>query len=261
MDIPIKIWLKIFDSVIQPIALYCSEVWGPLSHSYTQWDKHPTEILHAEFCRMILHVQRKTPTNACRAELGRYPLMMNIQKRALTFFKHLKASPPETLHYKALSTQELNPEKSPLCQLVLRLTAPPQTYSDQSLPNTDLKTPIRVNQIMTKCKETYLEHWTDKTKSQSRLDCYLALKTKYTFAKYLSTVRDRNQRQILTKYRLSDHKLAIEKGRLKKTWKPKENRLCDHCSADEVETEMHFLLHCEQSHEIRNHYFSKCSSK
>ena len=26
----LKIWLKIFDSVIQPIVLYCSEVWGPL---------------------------------------------------------------------------------------------------------------------------------------------------------------------------------------------------------------------------------------
>uniref|UniRef100_A0A0E9PRA2 Uncharacterized protein n=1 Tax=Anguilla anguilla TaxID=7936 RepID=A0A0E9PRA2_ANGAN len=28
--ITIKIWLKIFYSVIQPIALYGSEVWGPL---------------------------------------------------------------------------------------------------------------------------------------------------------------------------------------------------------------------------------------
>ncbi len=56
-QIQIKIWLKIFDSVIQPMAQYGSEVWGPLSHrSYTRWDKHPTESLHAEFCRYILHV-------------------------------------------------------------------------------------------------------------------------------------------------------------------------------------------------------------
>ena len=31
-QIPVKIWLKIFDSVIQPIALYSSEVWSPLNH-------------------------------------------------------------------------------------------------------------------------------------------------------------------------------------------------------------------------------------
>ena len=76
-QILIKIWLKIFDSVIQPIALYGSEVWGPLSHqSYICLDKHPTESLHAVFCTYILHVQRKTPTNACRAELGRFPLII-----------------------------------------------------------------------------------------------------------------------------------------------------------------------------------------
>ena len=28
-DIPIKIWLKILESVIEPIALYGCEVWGP----------------------------------------------------------------------------------------------------------------------------------------------------------------------------------------------------------------------------------------
>ena len=34
---------------------------------------------------------------------------------------------------------------------------------------------ITVTQIRLQCKETYLEHWTEETKSQSRLDCYLAL--------------------------------------------------------------------------------------
>jgi len=257
-QIPIKIWLKIFDSVIQPIALYGSEIWGPLSHqSYTRWDKHPTESLHAEFCRYILHVHRNTPTNACRAELGRYPLIINIQKRTLNFFNHLKSSPQNTLHSKALRTQELSPEKSPLCQLVLRQTAPHQRQSEQPQNNTAVQTPIRVKQIIAQCKETYLEHWKEETKSQSRLECYLTLKREYKLAEYLSTVRDRKQRQILTRYRLSDHKLAIETGRHKKLWQPKENRTCDHCLTGEVETEMHFLLKCEAFKDTRDLYFNK----
>ncbi len=45
IDLPIRIWTKIFDSVIQPIALYGSEVWGPLSHQdYTRWGKHLLEV-------------------------------------------------------------------------------------------------------------------------------------------------------------------------------------------------------------------------
>ena len=70
-------------SVIQPIALYGSEVWGSLSQqNYSKWDKHPIETLHVEFCRNILKTQRKTPNNACRAELGHYPLM--IPKKSIT---------------------------------------------------------------------------------------------------------------------------------------------------------------------------------
>ncbi len=46
--------------------------------SYTRWDK-ATEALHTEFCKMILKLQRRT-NNACRAELSRFPLIINIQK-------------------------------------------------------------------------------------------------------------------------------------------------------------------------------------
>ena len=153
---------------------------------------------------------------------------------------HLRSSPRDTLHSKALQSQELTPEKSPLCQLVLRLTAPSQSHSDQSLNNTALQTPITVKRIITQCKHNYLEHWKEETRSQSRLECYLALKREYELAEYLSTVRDRKQRQILTKHRLSDHTLAT--GRHNRSWQPKENRICGHCTTGETETEMHFLL-------------------
>jgi hypothetical protein len=54
-NILIMIWLKILESVIEPIALYGCEVCGPLTNQdFTKWDKH------TDFCRNILHVQRKT---------------------------------------------------------------------------------------------------------------------------------------------------------------------------------------------------------
>ena len=165
-----------FDSVIAPIALYGSEVWGPLStHNYTRWDKHPTESLHAEFCRNILKVQRKTPTNACRAELGRFPLIIPIQKRALKFWQHLKFSNPNSLQYKALKTQELSPKPSPLRQLVLRLTNPLTPNTQQPQSSTADQSPIRVNQIIRHSKNTYLEHWDSETRTQSKLQNYRAL--------------------------------------------------------------------------------------
>ena len=202
INIPIRIWTKIFDSVIVPIALYGSEVWGPLSRlEHDSWDKHPIETLHTEFCRKILNVQRKIPNNACRAELGRFPLLLNIQKRAITFWTHLNLSQKDTLHFKALKTQELNPENSALSQLMVKLTneAPISTGSKQL---------NRTKQIMNHSKDQYLEHWKNQTKTQSRLNCYLTLNREYKLAEYLHTVRDLKQRRVLTKYRLSDHQLG-----------------------------------------------------
>jgi hypothetical protein len=49
-DFPIRIWLEILESDIEPIALYGCEVWGPLTNQeFTKWKKNQIEILHAEF--------------------------------------------------------------------------------------------------------------------------------------------------------------------------------------------------------------------
>ena len=137
--------------------LYGCEVWSPLTNQdFIKWDKHQIEPLHAKFCRSMLKVQRKKTNNACRAELGRYPIVIKIQKRALQLYNHLKESDSNTLHNKALTNRELEPEK-----------------------------------------------W-----------------------------------KSLTRYILSEHSLAIEKGHHRQTWLPREDRLCSHCTHNQRETEL-----------------------
>lgn len=104
-----------------------------------------------------------------------------------------------------------------------------------------------------------MDHWDKESKNQSKLECYRALNRKYSLSEYLSTVRDVKQRRILTKYRLSDHSLAIEKGRHRQTWLPKEERICVHCDSGEIETETHFLLYCGKYKELREKHFDKIS--
>ena len=114
---------------------------------------------------------------------------------------------------------------------------------------------------MNHSKDQYLEHWKSQTKTQSRLNCYLTLNREYKLAEYLHTVRDVKQRRILTKYRLSDHQLAVETGRLRQTWLPREERICAHCSTGEIETEIHFLLNCEKFSSLRALHFGEIANK
>jgi hypothetical protein len=61
----------------------------------------------------------------------------------------------------------------------------------------------------------------------------------------------------LTKYRLSEHSLAIEKARHRKTWLPVEERLCNHGTTAEPETVLHFLTKCQKYKTIRECHFPK----
>ena len=89
------------------------------------------------------------------------------------------------------------------------------------------------------------------------MQCYLALNREYILANYLTRVTDKKLRRTLTKYRISEHSLAIETGRHRRSWLPVDDRLCQHCSLREVETELHFTTKCDKYREIREIYFAK----
>ena len=74
----------------------------------------------------------------------------------------------------------------------------------------------------------------------SKLRTYSLLKKKAGEEPYLKAVRNTNDRISMTKFRLSNHKLMIEKGRHLNL--RKEDRICPFCSV--YEDEKHFLLHC-----------------
>ncbi len=74
------------------------------------------------------------------AELGQtqYPLLMRIEKRAITFWKHLKMSDPNSYNFKALNKKSL--EQSPLIQMILMLQT--QTNMTNNIHHQDTETSI-----------------------------------------------------------------------------------------------------------------------
>ncbi|KAE8277523.1 hypothetical protein D5F01_LYC24519 [Larimichthys crocea] len=208
------------------------------------------ESLHTEICKSILRVQRNTPSNGCRAELGQFPLLIRIQKRAIKFYQHLKASEPSSYHYKAPQCQEESKEGSPLSQLVHRISANSSGHQDR--PYT-----IRLHQIRTKEKDNYINYWTSATKTQSKLQCYSALNRRYCMADYLSCVTDPRLRKTLAMYRLSSHSLAIETGRHRQDLLPREDQTVPTAHNARWRTELHFLTSCSYTRTLETHIFHK----
>jgi hypothetical protein len=63
---------------------------------------------------------------------------------------------------------------------------------------------------------------------------------------YLKLTKCFNNRQLLTKFRTSDHPLEIELGRYKQI--PRHQRLCKTCKV--LDDEIHFFLQCKKKTNI-----------
>ena len=73
---------KIFDTMISPILTYnYSEVWG----AFKSWDNSGIEKTHLHFCKRYLEVHNKSSNVAWRSELGRFPLIININNKILNY--------------------------------------------------------------------------------------------------------------------------------------------------------------------------------
>ena len=78
-------------------------------------------------------------------------------------------------------------------------------------------------------------------KETSKLRTYGQLKGSIGLEKYLLTITNTDDRSQLTKIRLSNHPLMIEKERHQSI--EKQSRFCPFCE-NQLEDEIHFLLDC-----------------
>ena len=92
-----------------------------------------------------------------------------------------------------------------------------------------IKNPIK-NSTKRVVKEKYEQIILEKLSNldeNSKLFLYNKLKNEIKLEDYLYTLTNFNSRKILTKFRISDHKLEIEIGRYKKV--PRKQRICKAC--------------------------------
>ena len=89
-------------------------------------------------------------------------------------------------------------------------------------------------------------------RNDSKLRTYGLLKSKPGFETYLTDIKSVKTRKSLTKLRLSNHQLMIEKGRHKQI--DRNQRYCPFCP-DSIEDETHFLLKCKAYKSIRPEFF------
>jgi exonuclease III len=265
---PVKVAGKLFESMIKPILLYNSEVWGAelklslqkailkgnvYNKNYLKdIDECPPEQAHLKFCKMLLGVNRFTSNLASRAELGRFPLVIEIYVGIVKYWLRLNQLPEDRLVVDALKLNEQLHEQghftwSSMVKHILLTANLTDVWAHRSVTNYTnlvelLRSRLQQNYWSLAQREMHNDTRTC-TSHRNKLRTYRRVKTNHHTEKYLETIKDPHIRASISKLRLSSHKLMIEKGRQLRL--PLQERTCQKCTLNEVEDEFHAIMHCE----------------
>jgi hypothetical protein len=108
--------------------------------------------------------------------------------------------------------------------------------------------------------QVYKENWGKQMlkHSEGKLCNYSKIKRNFGLEKYLCILKSFEQRRNFTRFRISSHRLQIERGRYHGALR--QDRLCLRCTSGEIDDEKHFLISCSTCPEIRTEMFNRINN-
>lgn len=248
--------LRIFDALVKPIALYNSEIWLGYKSCYQKKSieeifdisikgQNEFDKIFMRFSKFVLGVHSKASNFAVLSELGQYPLIISAIVSCINFWLHAMKSGTSSLVYKAYLEQYGNSSsKSSWLNFVKNILNDlgfSHVWENQCTFN---QTSLLFN-VKNKLKERFELFWEKHMKSSEKmvkLRTYKLVKVQFGPEKYLEVLKDRKHRKALAAFRISAHKLKIERGRYSN--QKLEDRLCIDCNL--IEDEIHVLCQCKK---------------
>ena len=249
---------KLFDALVKPILLYGCEIWGPeLLSDKTHFDKSTIEQVHIKFCKQTLN----TPCIACRAEIGRYPLSIDIKASIFSYWlrlQHETVNPllKEAFHHARNHSQFFDVLDN---DETIRMHFTSNISSQQPIKNAR-------SSIKKQLKKDFIRNWLKARNNTSECSrekfTHKEVKHNHQLEDYVRTIRNPAHRISMTKLRLGVHSLRIqtEKYENRGTPIPVEGRMCLVCNRGYIEDERHFLMCCPGYDNIRNELHSLLST-
>ena len=241
--------LFLVESLIKPIILYCSDFWGcinlPRSLSFEDLYKYncktnPVEKLFSSICKQILGVQKQTPNTGVLLEMGQVPIHHFSVKFSVKNWERIKKGQANKLLISAYNESEtLN---LPWTNGIKRLlnSVGMSTFYTSLYPN---KLPFIFKKIAGRMSDIFNQNSFEIIKVPSnKLRTYAIFKKNAGFEDYLVQVKSVKERQMVSKFRLSNHRLMIEIGRHRGI-ENAADRTCPFCPGV-MEDEFHFLFDC-----------------
>ena len=216
--------MYIFQSLVKPILVYGSEVWGVNMNAIKAIDK-----VFLWYARSVMRVKSNTSNLITLGECGIIPPSIICHKQVLCYFMRLRNMSSNTL------VKWVFDELTKLDDIGFKtwISSVRELASRYNI-SLDNEQPIEI--FKRECQEKLECHLNVITRR------YKLFKTTYELELYLDLVKNPKYRTAISRLRTSLHMLAIERGRHTRPITPLHRRLCPSCN--EIEDEKHFVLDC-----------------
>ena len=239
----LELFLKIFDSQVQPIMQYGSEIWGlydSASHC---------ENVHLFALKKFLGVSIKTPNDLVYGEVNRFPIYLNSAVRCIKYWLKLTQMEQARLPKKAYNMLYILDArgKSNWVTMVKR-----KLYGlgfgfvwlQQGVGNVrEFISTFRLRLIDCRWQE-----WTSHIHESNRFDFYRPIGLVHCVPTYISLEMNRHLKQIMTRFRFGISDIFTHHYRYRRH--TESDLMCPLCKDDE-ENELHFVLICPALNDLR----------
>ena len=274
----VKIAMHLFNSVIKPILLYGNEIWGAGLHDFSKlltchigktsmyWNT-VVQRFHSKWCKRILNVNDRASNMATLAELGEYPIALEICYNIIKYWVRTIQFDENSLTFECyrenmMLSQQGNPCWIKAVKDILCAIGMEEIWYNQNLIG--IRESNFLRNVRSKLNDVYKMQWTldmydddrKNKESKNKLRTYRTFKNVYSFEKYLH-MNDVDGRTNIVRFRISAHNLNVEKMRHSNVYIPVGHRICTMCNENAVEDEFHVLMNCNAYSIIRQEYAKK----
>ena len=240
----VKIFFKLFDVQIQPIALYGSEIWG-LDKCATNCEK-----LHLFALKKFLSVEMRTPNDLVYGELCRFPIVINAKVNCIRYWIKLTRMETHRLPKRAYNMlYKLDEKGSHTWATNVRMCLFSFGYGYVWLNQgvQDVKCFLKMfKQRLIDCQ---WQTWNDHIQTSDRFSSYRLFNVNVPrMNAYLILNIDRHLKFLMTRFRFGISDLVKHRNRYRQCFQ--NDNLCPLCKTDE-DNEIHFLFCCSRLNELR----------
>lgn len=227
---------KCYYTCVSPITEYGSEIWGFVNY-------HKVETVQQKAMRVFLGVHKYAANDFLYGDMGWYPSKLRLKLKRLRFWNRLCLMDENRLTKKVF---EKDYEQDGQWSQSIR-----EIFEEMNMCNLfESCSPCIIKDCESQLRRNYEIEWERNIKNKSKLRSYVLWKEGFGPEPYVRLNLSRSQRSILAQLRSGTLPLRIETGRFTRV--DLNDRICNLCTNNEIESETHFILHCKCYEAERN---------